>query len=462
MTDSAQKRASRARQIFNRALYAHRAGRLDEAIQGYTDSLALDPQQPQAYNNMGVALRASGAFHAAIASYHLAIALRGDDPGSHSNLGNALRALGRHEEAEMHHREAIALDSGYLEAHYNLGLVLKDQGKLDEALACLEAVVEQKPDYVDAHWDLALALLMKGDLESGFQEYEWRWRLAENQPRHFDEPDWRGDPLDGRTILLHAEQGIGDSIQFARYVALVARRGGRVVLECQKTLVDLFATLDGPTEIAARGDALPDFDVHAPLLSLPHIFKTELGSIPATANYLAADSARVEKFDEAIDAQRFNVGLVWAGKPTHRNDRNRTAGIEPFIGLLGTPGCAFHSLQVGPRTADIQATGCTGLMRDHTDAIENFADTAALVSALDLVISVDTSVCHLAGALGKKCWVVLPYTPDWRWLMERDDSPWYPALRLFRQESFGDWPSVFARISAELKATAGARALPAG
>lgn len=451
MTESVQKRAYRAEKLFQQALKSHRAGCLNEAIQGYTASLAINPDQPQAYNNMGVALRATGAFHAAVASYQRAIAIRDDDPGSHSNLGNALRALGRHEEAEAHHRKAIELDPGYLKACYNLGLVLKDQGKLNEGIACLEEAVKRKPDYVDAHWDLALALLMKGDLEAGFEEYEWRWRLAENPPRRFNKPAWNGDPLDGRTILLHAEQGLGDSIQFARYVAQVAERSGRVVLECQKPLANLFATLEGPTEIATRGEALPEFDLHAPLLSLPRIFKTGLDKIPVNESYLAADPKLGQKFAATFDAESFNIGLVWAGKPTHRNDRNRTAGIEPFITLLGIPDCAFHSLQIGPRASDIQATGCTGLIRNHADTIEDFADTAALVSALDLVISVDTSVCHLVGALGKPCWVVVPYTPDWRWLIEREDSPWYPSFRLFRQESFGDWPGVFARIAAELK-----------
>ena len=452
MTESAQNRGCRARKSFEQALKAHRAGHLEEAIRSYTESLALNPDQPQTYNNMGVALRAAGAFHAAVASYHRAITLRNDDPGSHSNLGNALRDLGRLEEAEACHRKALELDSCYLKARYNLGLVLKDQGKFNEGIACLKEVVKRKPDYVDAHWDLALTLLMKGDLEAGFEEYEWRWRLAENPPRQFDKPVWNGGSLDGRTVLLHAEQGIGDSIQFARYVARVAKRSRRVVLECQKPLVNLFATLEGPAEIAARGEVLPEFDLHAPLLSLPRIFNTRLDQIPIAESYLAADPARGIKFAKTLEAKRFNIGLAWAGKPTHRNDRNRTVGIEPFITLLGTPGCTFHSLQIGQRAEDIFAYGCTGLIHDHANIIEDFADTAALVSALDLVISVDTSICHLAGALGKPCWVVLPYTPDWRWLMAREDSPWYPSLRLFRQKSFGDWLGVFARIDAELKA----------
>ena len=451
MTQSAAKRAKRAQIIFEKAVAAHRAGHLDKALAGYAEAVELDPKSAQAYNNMGVALRAQGAFHTAVASYKRAIAIKSGDPGSHSNLGNALRTLGRHGEAEASHRQALALDENYLEARYNLGLVLKDQGLFEEGLACLREAVRRKADYVDAHWDLALALLMMGNLKEGFDEYEWRWRLKENTPRSFDKPAWNGAPLDGRTILLHAEQGMGDSIQFARYAPLVAERGGEIVLECQRPLVPLFKTLDGVQQIIARDDPLPAFDVHAPLLSLPRIFETELETIPVSDAYLGAEPARASKFDDLLDLERLNIGITWAGKPSHRNDRNRSAGLEPFIDLFSVTGAAFHSLQVGTRAADLAAAGCAGLVRNHAPLLRDFADTAALVSRLDLVICVDTSVCHLAGALAKPCWVVVPYTPDWRWLMEREDSPWYPSLRLFRQTEFGDWPGVFTRIAAALE-----------
>ena len=451
MTQSAGKRAKRAQKIFEKAIAAHHAGHLDTALKGYAEAVELDPQSSQAYNNMGVALRAQGAFHAAVASYKRAIAIKSDDAGSHSNLGNALRALGRHAEAEASHRRALALDENYLEARYNLGLVLKDQGLFDEGIACLTEAVRRKADYIDAHWDLALAWLMMGNLKQGFEEYEWRWRLAENTPRCFDKPAWNGGPLDGHTILLHAEQGMGDSIQFARYVPLVAERGGEVVLECQKPLIPLFESLPGVQHLVARNNPLPDFNLHAPLLSLPKIFATELETIPNPDTYLSADPARVAKFDELLDRERLNIGVAWAGKPSHRNDRNRSAGLAPFIDLFGTAGAAFHSLQVGPRANDISAMGSAGLIRDHAALLQDFADTAGLVSRLDLVICVDTSVCHLAGALGKPCWVVIPYTPDWRWLMDREDSPWYLSLRLFRQIEFGDWPGVFERVAAALE-----------
>ena len=345
----------------------------------------------------------------------------------------------------------MTVNPNYLEARYNLGLVLNDQGKFDEGIACLEEALRRKADYIDAHWDLALAWLMKGNLRQGFDEYEWRWRLPGNKPQQFDKPAWSGAALDGRVILLHAEQGAGDSIQFARYALLVAAKGGQVILQCQTPLVSLFEQLKGVEQVIARDDPLPAFDVHAPLLSLPRIFKTDLDSIPAPDAYLNADAARTKKFAEILDSTRLNVGIAWAGKPSHRNDRNRSAGIEPFIDLLGTPDAAFHSLQVGPRSADLVSNGCAGLIRDHSSNISDFADTAALIAALDLVISVDTSVCHLAGALGKPCWVAIPYTPDWRWLMEREDSPWYPSLRLFRQASFGDWPGVFSRLTPALE-----------
>ena len=213
----------------------------------------------------------------------------------------------------------------------------------------------------------------------------------------------------------------------------------------------LFESLEGAAEIVARDAPLPAFDVQAPLLSLPRIFKTELDSIPESGAYLAAEAVRSKKFADALDPGRLNVGIAWAGKPSHRTASNRSAGIEPFIYLLGTPGDTFHSLQVGPLAGDIAATGCAGLIRDHAPDLQDFADTAALVSALDLVISVDTSVCHLAGALGKPCWAVIPYTPDWRWLKQREDSPWYPSLRLFRQERFGDWPGGFECLSQALE-----------
>ncbi len=446
-------RAKQADETFTRATELHRQGRLDEAIAGYVRAVELEPGRAQLYNNLGVALRARGQFAAAVACYRRAIALKPDDHGTHSNLGNALRALGRLDAAEASHRAALALDPDYVEAHYNLGLVLKDKHAIRPALDCLNRVVQLRPDHVDAHWDRALAWLAGGDLARGFAAYEWHWRLKENPPRDFAAPMWDGAALQGRTILLHAEQGLGDTIHFVRYAPLVAERGGQVVLECQAPLTELLAGVAGVARVVARGASLPAFALHAPLLSLPRIFETTLESIPAPVRYLAPAAGTASEAGRRVAASGdgLKVGIVWAGKPSHRNDRNRSAGLEPFIELLGLAGVRFFGLQVGPRAADLGALGVAGLVHDLSPQLDDFAATAAAIDALDLVVSVDTAAAHLAGALGKPVWLVLPYTPDWRWLHGRQDSPWYPSARLFRQDRFGAWQDVFARVAEALE-----------
>jgi tetratricopeptide (TPR) repeat protein len=447
----------RAEQEFQAATEAHRAGRLDEAIEGYARVLRLQPRHGQCCNNLGVALRAQGKFQAAVAAYCRALAETPDNAGTHSNLGNALRSLGRFAEAETCHRRAIEIDPDFTEAHYNLGIALKDQRRIDEALACFDAVLTKNPDHVDAHWDRALAWLVAGDFEQGWPEYEWRWRLAEHAPRELTQPLWDGGDLEGRTILLHAEQGMGDSIQFARYAPLVAARGGRVLLECPPPLARLFESLDGIAEIIPQGGALPDFDTHAPLLSLPGILGTSGETIPCDVPYLSADRERAKRLRGQLAdlTGGLKVGLVWAGKPSHKNDRNRSLDFESVVGLLGLKDIFYFSLQIGPRADDLRTAGCDGLITDLSGSIKDFADTAIVLEALDLLVTVDTSPAHLAGALGKPVWVLLPYVPDWRWLLERDDSPWYPSLRLFRQERPNDWSSPLRRLAEALKTRAG-------
>ena len=445
-----------AEREFQAATAQHRAGQIDEAVEGYARVLRLDPNHKQCCNNLGVALRAQGKFQAAVAAYCRALAQVPDDAGTHSNLGNALRALGRFDEAEACHRRAIKLDPNYIEARYNLGIALKDKRRIGEALACFNEVLAGKPDHADAHWDRALAWLVAGDFEHGWPEYEWRWQLAENPERDFTQPLWDGADLEGRTILLHAEQGMGDSIQFARYAPLVAARGGRVVLECSAPLTRLFETLDGVDEVVSKEDALPDFDVHAPLLSLPGTFATTAQTIPCEIPYLAADPARATQLRDQLTGLTgaLKVGLVWAGKPSHKNDHNRSLGFEPLIGLLGLRNILFFSLQIGPRAEEMRTAGCDGLIYDLSGSIKDFADTAVLLEALDLLITVDTSPAHLAGALGKPVWALIPYVPDWRWLLDRDDSPWYPSLWLFRQDQQGDWTGPLRRVAEALKALA--------
>jgi len=427
----------------------HREGKLDAAIAGYLKVLDCDPGSSSAYNNMGVALRSQGQFAASAACYRRAIALNPKDAPARSNLGNALRAIGQFAEAEACHRQALEIDPGNLEARYNLGLALKDRGHISEALDCLNDVLKRKPEHIDAHWDRALSWLVSGDLERGFAEYEWRWRLAEHPPRTFDQPLWSGAPFDGRTILLHAEQGMGDTLQFVRYAPMVAALGGTVILECQAPLAGLLGAVEGVSTVSVVGTPLPAFELHAPLLSLPRIFGTTLENIPSSAGYLAPNTAETT-FEDVVGRSAFNIGIAWAGKPSHRNDRHRSAGLAPFIELFGLADVAFYSLQVGPRSGDLERLGCAGLVHDLTPRLHDFSDTAAALSALDLVITVDTAVAHLAGALGKRTWLVLPYAPDWRWLHARDDSPWYDSVTLYRQTTPGDWAGVFKRIGNDL------------
>jgi Flp pilus assembly protein TadD len=448
-----------AKTLFQAAVNAQQAGRLGEAIALYARVLALTPDDSRCYNNIGVALRAQSRFAAALACYQQALGRTPNDPGLHSNIGNVLRSLGRFEEAETSHRQALALRPDHTEALYNLGLVLKDNQRFKEALQCLNEVIRRRPQHADAHFDRALVWLQTGDLLRGFAEYEWRWRLKENPPRKFERPLWDGAPLAGRTLLLYGEQGMGDVIQFARYASF-AGETGRVIVECQPPLVRLMQSLHGVAAVVPRGATLPAFDLQAPLLSMPRIRGTTRESIPSPGRYLAPPEGAGAKLLPIIQGRKvaLKVGIAWAGKPSHRNDHNRTAGLAPFIALLGVPNVAFFNLQVGDRARDLVSLGCHGLITDLAPLIEDFTDTAAAMDALDLVITVDTSVAHLAGALGRPVWILLSYSGEWRYLEGLTDSPWYPSARLFQQQSFGDWPGVFDAVRQTLAALATERA----
>ncbi|MDG2269364.1 MAG: tetratricopeptide repeat-containing glycosyltransferase family protein [Alphaproteobacteria bacterium] len=452
---NAQSRLKQVEAAFQHATALHREGKLDKAIAGYRQVVQVAPSYARAYNNLGVALRAKSQYAAAVVAYERSLANVPHDAGALSNMGNALRALGRFEEAEAAHRAALEAKPGYAEARYNLSLVLKDLGRFAESLDYLNETVRAKPDYAEAHWDRALAWLQAGDLERGFAEYEWRWRLGNNPPRDFTQPIWDGEPIDGQTLLVHCEQGMGDSIQFVRYLALLNERcgdNGKVVLECQAPLTRLFARLDGLNQVVTRGEPLPDFDFHVPLLTLPRIFGTSLNTIPGPSPYLHPYDDDKTRFAPALVAPPgwLKVGLCWAGKSTQRNDRNRSCGLAPMLGSIGVPGAVFYGLQVGPRVADLDQTGARGLIRDISPQLKDFADTAAVVSQLDLVVSVDTSVAHLAGALDKPTWIALTFTGDWRYLDRQETTPWYPSARIFQQDTYGDWRGVFARIKRAL------------
>jgi len=437
-------------------------GQLDEAIAEYRHAITLKSDYSEAQNNLGNALRDKGQLNEAIAAFREAIALQPDFSEAHSNLGAALVDRGQLGEAITAYRQAIALKPNYAEAHYNLGNALFDKGQFDEAVIAYRQAIVLGPSCSGAHNNLALTLLLQGDFLRGWEEYEWRWKLkdAMSLQRNFNQPQWDGSSLDGRTLLLHAEQGFGDAIQFIRYLPGVGQAGGKIVIECQPELQRLFETMAPDFPILARGQTLPAFDVHCPLLSLPRFFSTDLGNIPQTVPYLHADAAgmaiwsgRLSGFGSSIrpSSPDLKVGLAWAGHPAHKNDRRRSFKLASLAPLAEVSGMRFISLQKGDAAAEARTPPAGIKLVDVAEELKDFADTAALLANLDLVIAVDTAVVHLAGAMGKPVWTLLPFAPDWRWLLERSDSPWYPTMRLFRQPATGDWDSVMAEVREQLQ-----------
>ncbi|MEQ8603087.1 MAG: tetratricopeptide repeat-containing glycosyltransferase family protein [Marivibrio sp.] len=438
------------RRQVERAVRLQSAGKVEEALAAYRAVLARDSYIPAAWINLGVLLRRTGRMAAAVACLKRGVALKPYDGSAWSNLGNALRAAGRYEEAVRAHGRALELTSGSAQLHYNMALAQRDVGYLEEALHAFrraEMLGYAKPELT---WDRALTYLLQGDFANGFEQYEARWSLPEAARRQFDCPVWEGEgDLDG-PLLVWAEQGFGDTLQFCRYLPSLKARGiERLIVEVQGPIARLLQetpAFEGVT-VVARGAPLPKAAAHAPLLSLPRVLGTTLETIPAGTPYLTRPAA-IPARRAPVDV--LNVGLCWAGKPSHRNDRNRSVGAGAFMALFDLPGARFQSLQKGPGARQIAEHGLEALVEDVGSGLKDFAETTAAIEALDLVITVDTSIAHLAGAMGKEVWVVLPYAPDWRWMLHRDDSPWYPSMTLYRQTSPGDWDEVFARVRGAL------------
>jgi hypothetical protein len=380
-------------------------------------------------------LRQKGLLEEAAASYQEAVRLGPTHFGAQTNLGGVLMELGRLETALAADREALRLQPGSAEAHNNLGVVLVELGRLDEALESYAEAIRLKPDYAEAHKNRAIALLTQGDFARGWPEYQWRWRCPELSPPDFPQPFWDGTPLNGRTLLLYAEQGLGDTLQFIRYVPLVRGGGGRVLLMCPRSLHRLLRRGPAIDHLLVQGEVPPPFDVHAPLLSLPAFLGTTLCTIPAEVPYLGTDDDLVERWRRELGGQSgFKIGIAWQGSREYPRDRFRSAPLEAFA-----PGPGTEQLRRVPENWRVLDAGS----RD-----EDLADTAGLMENLDLVVTVDTAIGHLAGALGIPVWVALTFAADWRWFLGREDSPWYPSMRLFRQRERGNWTDVFARIAA--------------
>jgi len=459
-------------------------GRWPEAKSRYEKALAAKPDFAAARNHLGIALAELGEHEAAAAEYRRAIALEPHYAEARSNLGLALEALGREEEAIACYRQALAAKPGFAEAELNLGNAHLALGRPEDALAWYEQAVRHAPsearmhnnlgralqalnrheaalasyvqavalapDYAGAQWNLALAHLALGDFARGWAGYEWRWRNGDLAPRAFSAPLWTGGALAGKTLLVHAEQGMGDTLQFVRYLPLLARSGARVLLEAQRPLLPLLASLEGAAALVAAGDPLPDFDLQVPLLSLPGAFATTLDTIPRAVPYLSPPPERVAAWREALAAlPPPRIGLAWAGSPTNRNDRQRSLALARLAPLFDLPGASLVSLQKDLREGDAALLERHPRVSRIGERLGDFADTAAVMSLLDLVVSVDTAAAHLAGALARPLFLMLPFSAEWRWLRGREDSPWYPTARLFRQPRPGDWDAVTARVAAE-------------
>ncbi len=437
-------------------------GRHEEAVSCYREGLAIAPESVAGLVNLALALESLNRHQEAIESYLRALAIDPQHAGAHNCLGNALMALDRHEEAIESYRKALAIAPDLGVGHINLGGALQKLNRHREAIDRFRRTQEFKPDFAEAHWNEGLAALRLGDFKIGWAKYEYRWlRKAAAKRRSFGRPLWLGgDDFDlaGKTVLLHAEQGLGDTIQFVRFVPHLVQLGAAVVLEVQQSLAPLLAgSLDvlapgheDRVTVVGRGDPLPRFDVVCPLLSLPLALATTVSTIPAKVPYLKPSADRAAAWRARLPGRRRRVGIAWSGAAGHNDDRHRSMPFAALAPLLVRSDIDFHVLQNKVRDGEREAVEKTPGLIFPGEEVNGFAETAALTSLMDLVISVDTSIAHLAGALALPVWLLLPFSADWRWMTEREDSPWYPTARLFRQPAIGDWDAVVAGVVAAL------------
>ncbi len=426
---------------------------LETAIHHYELAVRLAPDLAEARNNLGVILESQGRLEEAETYFREALELEPDYAEAHNNLGNVLQDQGQFEEATTAYRQALHFRPGYVDALKHLGNALRALGRLTEAIACYDEGLRHAPDHALLHMSRAMVWLQSGDFARGWPECEWRLRGQDLLIHRLQGPIWDGAELGGRTILIVAEQGLGDTIQFIRYAPLVARRGGRVVVTCVRVLSRILATCPGVDQVIIEGDPLPEFACHAPVMSLPAILGTTLQTIPAEVPYLAADPSLVARWRDALDGiDEFKIGVVWQGNPVHTKDRERSFRLAQLEPVARVPGVRLFSLQKNFGLDQIEAVSDRFLVTGLGHRLDDIVDTAAVMRNLDLVISADSSPAHLAGALAVPVWMPLPYIGDWRWMTDRDDTPWYPTMRLFRQRRFGDWDELFARLARELTA----------
>jgi tetratricopeptide (TPR) repeat protein len=440
----------------------HQQGRYDEALAALSAALKTQSKSASARSNRGLVFMALGRHKEALADFDRALAV---DPAlveALSNRGHALVCLERHQEAITSFDKALALRPTHFDAHYNRGIVLHMLNRHAEAVDSYQRALALRPDHADAHWNDSLARLALGDFTEGWKKFEWRWRTSDRtRPGlKFPMPLWGGDqPIDGKSILLYSEQGLGDTIQFARYVPMVVELGAKVVLAVHSELKQLLSGVASTVTVFGENERLPAVDLQCPLLSLPQAFRTTVETIPANIPYIAPDDAAVAQWAQRLPQTALpRVGLVWCGNPTYKHDHWRSLRLTQIAPLLATPNIFFCSLNPGIGESDVAALGKYANVLHLGSQFRDFSDTAAVISLLDLVVTTDTAVAHLAGAMGRPVWIMLGHSPDWRWAFDRDQSSWYPTARLFRQASAGDRASVVARVQRELIALFGDRA----
>ncbi len=440
----------------------HRQRNFEPAERHLRQAIAINPSNAEALNDLGALLNDGKHFEEAEIWLRQAVRMRPELADAYNNLGVSLTSLGRLHEARHFLRKGLDLRPHDAAAHANLGNAYKEEGRPAEAMACYELSLALTPNCIPTRWNRSLALLQAGDFERGWLEYEWRWRRPQTPPRHFTQPAWRGEPLHGRTILLYAEQGLGDTLQFIRYGSILKQQMATVIFECPHPLVRVLQNSPAFDLLVCEGDPVPAFDFHAPLMSLPRLCHTTLATIPVPVPYVQARPDDMSNWAGAMsrmsDPENLRVGITWQGNPHHPWDRFRSVPLREFTRLGCLRGVTFFSLQTGPGTEQIaELSGRARQLRlvqpwpGAADGPADMADIAAIMRNLDLVITVDTATAHLAGALGVQVWILVAAISDWRWMRNRLDSPWYPTARLFRQARLGSWASTFRDLHAELR-----------
>jgi len=454
---SAKKPPFNPDQLYQRALTLHHAGKLNDAESLYKTLLSYFPQQVEILTTLGIVLLQQGRSEAGIQQLKKSLSIQANQPAALYNMAVELQKLTRLDEALVCYNQTLKLNPGDINALINRGNTLKDLKQYQAAIASFESALALQPNIPSAHWNKALTHILLGEYAQGWQEYEWGWQCGERgEPRNYAQPTWLGDrPIAGKTLLIHSEQGFGDLIQFSRYVPMLEKLGAKVILEAPASLVDLMASLSPTITVIRAGEPLPQFDMVCPVMSLPLAFKTSVQTIPANIPYLSVSLDKKQYWQQKLGKKtKPRIGIVWSGSMTNKIDNNlfarRNIPLEQFKPLFELP-LEFHVLQKEIRPEDQPVLESLRRLHFHQDELEDFTDTAALIQEMDLVISVCTSVAHLAGALGHPTWVMLPYSADYRWMVDRTDSPWYPSIKLIRNLKIADWHDTLITVREDLK-----------